>query len=89
MLHWADAIVAESRWDSSDPKITVHGKPLGLDFMRLWVDADIVPESYLFHPNNAMLTIQEAVGSIVAWPSKKVIPRGTFSYSKKNQCVII
>ncbi|XP_062102157.1 uncharacterized protein LOC133811451 [Humulus lupulus] len=64
----------------NDPKLTVHGKPLGLDFMRVWVDADIVLESYLFRPNNAMLTIQEAVGSTVAWPSKKVIPRDTFSY---------
>ena len=89
MLDWADVIVAEGRWDSSDPKITVHGKPLGPDFMRVWVDVDIVPESYLFRPNNAMLTIQEAVGSTVAWPSKKVIPRGTFSYSKNNQCLII
>ena len=48
--------------------------------MRVWVDVDIVPESYLFRPNNVLLTIQEAVGSTVAWPSKKVIPRGTFSY---------
>ena len=80
MLDWADVIVAEGRWDSSDPKLNVHGKPLGPDFMRVWVDADIVPEYYLFRPNNAMLTIQEAVGSTFAWPSKKVIPRGTFLY---------
>ncbi|XP_062114959.1 uncharacterized protein LOC133828957 [Humulus lupulus] len=66
LLDWADVIVVEGHWDSSDPKIIVHGKPLGPDFMRVWVDVDIVPESYLFHPNNAMLTIQEAVGSTVA-----------------------
>ncbi|XP_062119403.1 uncharacterized protein LOC133833166 [Humulus lupulus] len=65
LLDWADAIVAEGRWDSSDPNITVHGKPLGPDFMRVWVDVAIVPESYLFRPNHAMLTIQEAVGSTV------------------------
>ena len=50
---------------------------------------EFVPESYLFRPNNVMLTIQEAVGSTVAWPFKKVIPRGTFSYSTNNQCLII
>ena len=79
MLDWADVIVAEGRWDSSDPKVTVHGKALGPDFMRVWVDVVILPESYLFRPNNAMLTIQEALGSTVAWPSKKVVPKGTFS----------
>ena len=89
MLDWADVIVAEGRWDSSDPTVTVHGKPLGPDFMRVWVDVDIPPESYLFRPNNAMLTIQEAVGSTVAWPSKKVIPRGTFSYKYRNAYLII
>ena len=89
MLDWADVIVAEGRWDSSDPTVTIHGKPLGPDFMRVWVDVDILPESYLFRPNNAMLTIQEAVGSTVAWPSKKVIPRGTFSYKYRNAYLII
>ncbi|XP_062079792.1 uncharacterized protein LOC133784478 [Humulus lupulus] len=43
LLDWAYAIVAKGRWDSSDPKITVHGKPLGPDFMRVWVDVAIVP----------------------------------------------
>ncbi|XP_062108062.1 uncharacterized protein LOC133818949 [Humulus lupulus] len=84
LLDWADVIVAEGRWDSSDPKITVHGKPLGPEFMRVWVDVAIVLESYLFRPNHAMLTIQEAVGSTVAWPSKKVIPRDVTSEVEKD-----
>ncbi|XP_062083560.1 uncharacterized protein LOC133789906 [Humulus lupulus] len=33
LLDWADVIVAEGRWDSSDPKLAVHGKPLEPDFM--------------------------------------------------------
>ncbi|XP_062096180.1 uncharacterized protein LOC133801962 isoform X1 [Humulus lupulus] len=33
LLDWADVIVAEGHWDSSDPKLAVHGKPLGPDFM--------------------------------------------------------
>ncbi|XP_062111394.1 uncharacterized protein LOC133822933 [Humulus lupulus] len=45
---------------------------------------EFVPESYLFRPNNAMLTIQEAVGSTVAWPFKKVIPRDVTSEVEKD-----
>ena len=78
MLDWSDTIVAEGRWISSDPTIQIHGIPLGQDFMKLWVDAAIVPGAYLFRPNYAMLTRQEAVGSTVAWPSQKVIPRGIY-----------
>ena len=76
MLDWADVIVAEGRWDSSDPKVTVHGKALGPDFMRVWVDVAKTPGAYLFRPNHEMLTIGEAVGSTVAWPTEKVIARG-------------
>ncbi|XP_030506439.2 uncharacterized protein LOC115721305 isoform X2 [Cannabis sativa] len=79
MLDLSDTIVAEGRWISSDPNIEIHGLPLGPEFMRLWVDVAIVPGAYLFCPNYVMLTIQEAVGSTVVWPSKKVIPRDATS----------
>ena len=78
LLDWSDAIIAEGRWDSSDPDLEVHGIPLGPDFMRVWVDVAVVPGAYLFRPNYAMLTIREVVGSTVAWPSQKVIPRGIY-----------
>ncbi|XP_062109647.1 uncharacterized protein LOC133821235 [Humulus lupulus] len=74
LLDWSDAIIAEGHWDSSDPDLEVHRIPLGPDFMRVWVDVAVVPSAYLFCPNYAMLTIREAVGSTVAWPSQKVIP---------------
>lgn len=78
LLDWSDAIIAEGRWSSSDPNLKVHGIPLGPQFMRVWVDVAVVPGAYLFRPNHEMLTIQEAVGSTVAWPFEKVIPRGNF-----------
>ncbi|XP_062093849.1 uncharacterized protein LOC133799878 [Humulus lupulus] len=64
-------MVAEGRWSSSDPKTHVHGIPLGPEFMRVWVDIAISPSAYLFCPSHSMITIQEVVGSIIAWPSEK------------------
>ncbi|XP_062117107.1 potassium transporter 1-like isoform X2 [Humulus lupulus] len=75
MLDWSDAIIAEGCWDSSDPDLEMHEIPLGPDFMRVCIDVVVVSSAYLFHPNYAMLTIREVVGSTVAWPSQKVIPR--------------
>ena len=78
LLDWSDAIIAEGCWDSSDTDLNVHRIPLGQDFMHVWVDVAVVPGAYLFRPNYAMLTIREVVGSTVAWPSQKVIPRGIY-----------
>ena len=47
--------------------------------MRVWVDVATLPTAYLFRPSREMLTIGEAVGTTVAWPVEKVIPRGKFS----------
>ena len=76
LLDWSGEVVAEGRWCSSDPNTTVHGIPLGNKFMRVWVDVAKAPSAYLFRPSHAMLTIGEAIGSTVAWPAEKVIPRG-------------
>ena len=76
MLDWSGEVVAKGRWSSSDLDEKVHGIPLGPKFMRVWVDVAKVPGAYLFRPNHAMLTIEEAVGSTVAWPAEKVLARG-------------
>ncbi|KAL5561055.1 hypothetical protein UlMin_030802 [Ulmus minor] len=75
LLDWSGEVVAEGRWCSSDPNVMVHGIPLGHQFMRVWVDVAKTPGAYLFRPNHEMLTIGEAVGSTVAWPTEKVIAR--------------
>ncbi|XP_062106702.1 uncharacterized protein LOC133818035 isoform X2 [Humulus lupulus] len=79
LLDWKGEMVAEDRWSSSDPNTLVHGIPLGPEFMRVWVDIAISPSAYLFRPSHSMITIQEAVGSIIAWPSEKVVPRCHFN----------
>ena len=78
LVDWKGEVVAEGRWSSSDPNTNVHGIPLGPDFMRVWVDIAISPSAYLFRPSHSMITIQEAVGSTIAWPSEKVLPRCHF-----------
>ena len=79
MLDWSGEIVADGRWDSSDPNVMVHNIPLGDKFMRVWVDVAKSPNAYLFRPSRDVLTIREAVGTTVAWPAEKVILRGEFS----------
>ncbi|XP_062114462.1 uncharacterized protein LOC133825549 [Humulus lupulus] len=72
LLNWSDVIIVEGRWDSCDLDLEVHGIPLGPDFMHVWVDVAIVPSAYSFRPNYVMLTIREAVGSTVRWPTQKL-----------------
>ena len=76
MLYWSGKVVAEGHWYSSDPNVMVHAIPLGHQFMQVWVDVAKALGAYLFRPNHEMLTIGEAVGSTVAWPTEKVITRG-------------
>ena len=45
--------------------------------MRVWVDVVNKPGAYLWRPNADMSTIEEAIGSVVAWPADKVIVRYT------------
>ncbi|KAL5550896.1 hypothetical protein UlMin_001072 [Ulmus minor] len=77
LLDWSGTgeIIAEGRWSSSDPDCTVHNLRLGPHAMRVWVDVVNIPGTYLWRPNAEMSTIEEAVGSAVAWPADKVIMR--------------
>ena len=77
LLDWngSGEIVAEGRWSSSDPLCEVHHLRLGPNAMRVWVDVAKKPTAYLCRPTSHMSTIEEAVGSTVAWPSSKVTMR--------------
>ncbi|KAL5575503.1 hypothetical protein UlMin_017202 [Ulmus minor] len=61
LLDWTGSgeIIAEGRWSSSDP-----------DF---WVDVVKTPGAYLWRPTSEMTTIEEAMGSTIAWPADKVL----------------
>lgn len=53
----------------------MHHLRLGPNAMRVWVDVAKKPTAYLWRPTSHMSTIEEAVGSTVAWPSSKVTMR--------------
>uniref|UniRef100_A0A803QC80 DUF8039 domain-containing protein n=1 Tax=Cannabis sativa TaxID=3483 RepID=A0A803QC80_CANSA len=77
LLDWygGGEIVAKDRWASSDPNCEVHHLHLGPNAMKVCVDLVKKPDAYLWRPTSIMSTIKEAVGSIIAWPTNKVIMR--------------
>ncbi|CAH9102603.1 unnamed protein product [Cuscuta europaea] len=66
-------IVAEGHWSSSDPNQLVHFVPLGPNAMRVWVDMPSIPDALLWRPTSELECIKDAVGTTIAWPSKKVV----------------
>ena len=65
-------VVGEGRWSSSDPYAKGHHIPIGPNAMRVWVDVAKKGEAFLWRPTSEMTSIEEAVGSTVAWPADKV-----------------
>ncbi|GMN19561.1 hypothetical protein TIFTF001_039840 [Ficus carica] len=66
-------VVAKGHWSSSDPKDLVHHVPLGPNAIKVWIHVPIKPDAFLWRPNSEMVYIEDAVGSIVAWPVDKVV----------------
>ncbi|KAF4348535.1 hypothetical protein G4B88_020567 [Cannabis sativa] len=57
---------------NNDPNIEVHGITFGPEFMQVWVDNVISPNTYFFRPSHSKITIQEVVDSFSAWPLEKI-----------------
>ncbi|KAH7849948.1 hypothetical protein Vadar_025448 [Vaccinium darrowii] len=79
LLHWTGTgeVVAEGRWSSSDPNERVHHIPLRPSAMRVWVDVAKNGAAFLWRPTSDMETIEDAVGTTVAWLADKVLVDST------------
>ena len=74
-LDWIWIIIAEGYFISSDPKDEVHHVPLGPSAMKVGIDLVRKNDAFLWRPSTIMSTIEDAIGSIIAWPADKVIIR--------------
>ena len=72
-LEGSDTVVAEGRWSSSDPNARVHHIPLGSNAVRVQVDITRQLRKFLWKVTPYMTTIEEYVGSTIAWPADRVI----------------
>ncbi|KAL9414560.1 hypothetical protein AB3S75_042933 [Citrus x aurantiifolia] len=72
-LEGSGTVVAAGRWSSSDPNALVHHIPLGPNSVRVWVDIDRQLLKFLWKVTHYMITIEESVGSTIAWPTDRVI----------------
>ncbi|CAA7034330.1 unnamed protein product [Microthlaspi erraticum] len=63
--------VAEGRWSSDDPDLTVHFVPLGHDGVRVWVDVVKVSDAEVWRPSSYIECMEDALGSTIAWPKEK------------------
>ena len=65
-------IVAEGHFISCDPKDLVHYVPLGPNAMKVGIDFARKPNEFLWRPTSEITYIEEAIGSIIAWPADKI-----------------
>lgn len=66
-------IVAEGHVLPSDPNTTVHFLPLGKDAVRVAVEVAKIKDARLWRQTSALQNIEDAVGSIIAWPTSNVL----------------
>ncbi|KAA0052811.1 transposase [Cucumis melo var. makuwa] len=74
LLGWIGSgeVIAEGRWSFNDPSVLVHHVPLGPNAVRVWVDTVKIPNSFLWRSTSDIIVIDDALGTIVAWPMDKV-----------------
>ncbi|KAG7567929.1 Transposase Tnp1/En/Spm-like [Arabidopsis thaliana x Arabidopsis arenosa] len=66
-------VVAEGRWATNDPAQKVHFVPLGPDAVKVWVDIVKVSDASVWRPNEEIAIMEDALGTVIAWPEDKVI----------------
>lgn len=72
-INGENIVVAEGRWSSNNPEQRVHFVPLGPDTGAVWVDVVRVNEAAVWKPSSAIECMEDALGTIVAWPEDKVV----------------
>lgn len=66
-------MVAEGRWASDNPDITVHFVPLGPNGVKVWIDVVKVNKAEVWRPSDEIESMGDALGTCIAWPKEKVI----------------
>ena len=66
-------MVAEGRWASDNPDITVHFVPLGPKGAKVWIDVVKVNKAEVWRPSTEIECMGDALGTCIAWPKEKVI----------------
>ena len=77
LLNWleVDEIAAIGRWVTNDPNAMVHCVTFGKNASRVWVDEVKNPSIELWKKFADMETIEDALGSLIAWSTKAIIVR--------------
>ncbi|CAA7034329.1 unnamed protein product [Microthlaspi erraticum] len=75
LMDWStndEEFVAEGRWQSTDPKATVNGLPLGPNAVKVFVDVVHYPDTFLWRPTAELSNMEDSLKSFVAWPVNRV-----------------
>uniref|UniRef100_A0A2N9I0V6 DUF8039 domain-containing protein n=1 Tax=Fagus sylvatica TaxID=28930 RepID=A0A2N9I0V6_FAGSY len=74
LLNWClfekEEVVAKGKIATTDPYSKVHHVPLGIDCWKVWVDEVKDLNVPLYRSTSEFSSLNEAVGSTVAWPKK-------------------
>jgi len=65
--------VAEGKVCSSKPADVVHHVPLGQNASKVRVEVSKIGDAKVWKPNSEIQFISDAIGTIVAWPNKRLI----------------
>ena len=71
--HNSGQTVAWGRVFSTDPADKVHFIPLGPNASKVLVEVSKMDDARVWRPNSEIEVIGDAVGSIVAWPTDKIV----------------
>lgn len=66
-------VVAEGRWSSNNPDLTVHFIKLGQNAVRVWVDIVKVNDAAVWRPSSEIECMEDAIGTAIAWPEDHVL----------------
>ncbi|KAL6228419.1 hypothetical protein ACLB2K_002369 [Fragaria x ananassa] len=76
VLDWEGTglVVARGKISAVDPTTKVHGYNLGHDCYRVVVEEAVVLRAEFYRPQPEFSTMEDAVGSTIAWPTKYIVP---------------
>lgn len=66
-------VVAEGYWYTDDPSVKLHHSTLGPGYSKVSIELAVQKDAFLVKRTDEHMTIGDAVGSFVAWPTSSIL----------------
>lgn len=68
-----EEVVAEGRWETTEPKTLVNGLPLRPNAINVYVAKVVNPKAYVWRPTVGKTAMENYLKCFVAWPANSVM----------------